>query len=250
MVKHLGGIVLPKNNVTESMVITVNFTNSRAFNNKKENITLSLNPPLISIININPVTAKVNEEITIAAIITTKDSTPISTGTVTFTTIDYTETVNVIEGLATTTHIFTQKINDTLNAIYNPVNPDDYYESINTTTITITKDPMDTRISLEAINAKVNQEVTITATVITTDGTPLETGTVTFMTPDYNETVNIIEGVASTTHIFTEALNNILTAIYTPIDLEEYNPSTMLTTINITCLEYTLKVDTTTFTSL
>ncbi len=211
---------------------------------------MSLNPPLISIININPVTAKVNEEITIAAIITTKDSTPISTGTVTFTTIDYTETVNVIEGLATTTHIFTQKINDTLKVIYNPVNQDDYYESINTTTITITKDPVDTRISLEAINAKVNQEVTITATVTTTDGTPLETGTVTFMTPDYNETVNIIEGVASTTHIFTEALNNILTAIYTPIDLEEYNPSTILTTINITCLEYTLKVDTTTFTSL
>ena len=240
---------IPLANVTNGAVILANFTNNAAFNLRAEDVILTLNPPTITQLQLDEVNGKVGQTIMITAIVTTEDNTPVNEGTVTFTTIDYNETVTVTDGTATTTHTFTQKLNDTLKAIYTPSNPDDYYESSNTTTITITKDPEDTMIILEAINAKVNQEVIITATVTTTDGTPIDTGTVTFTTTKYNETVNVTGGIATTTHTFTEVLDELLTATYTPDSTEDYNPSTNTTTINIKGLEYILKVDTTTFTS-
>lgn len=241
-------LTLPKNKVTESMIITLNFTNSRAFNNKKENLTLSLNPPLISLINIDPVIAKANEEVTITATVITKEGMPVNEGCVTFATSDYVETVNVENGIATTTHVFTQALSGTLQATYTPNDDNDYYPSTNMTTIRIIKDVENTCLNINEVTGKVNEEVTIIATVTTEDGMPVDEGSVTFTTADYTETVNVVDGVASTTHTFTEALSDTLTAIYTPDNPEDYNPSSNITTITVICLEYILKVDTTTCT--
>ncbi|RAP54592.1 MAG: hypothetical protein BZ137_01395, partial [Methanosphaera sp. rholeuAM130] len=161
-------------NVTNGAVILANFTNNAAFNLRAEEIILTLNPPTITQVQVDEVNGKVGQPTTITAMVTADDSTPVNEGTVTFTTTDYNETVTVTDGTATTTHTFTQRLTDTLKAIYTPANTDNYYESSNITTITITKDPEDTNINLEAVTGKINTEVTITATVTTTDGTPVD----------------------------------------------------------------------------
>lgn len=128
---------IPLTNITEGMTITANFTSNNAFNTKLETITLTLNPTIDSIINIKSINAKVNEQINITAIVTTQDDTPINEGTVTFTTTDYNETVPLINGIATTTHTFTQELTDTITATYTPPDTSEYSPSVNTTTITI-----------------------------------------------------------------------------------------------------------------
>ncbi|MDO4528378.1 MAG: hypothetical protein Q4C03_06325, partial [bacterium] len=199
---------IPLANVTNGAVIIANFTNNAAFNLRAEEIILTLNPPTITQLQLDEVNGKVGQPTTITATITTEDNTPVNEGTVTFTTANYNETVTVTGGTATTTHTFTQTLTDTLKATYTPANPDNYYESSNTIIITITKDPEDTNINIEAVTGKIEQEVTITASVTTTDGTPVDTGTVTFTTTDYTETVNVTGGMASTIHTFTEALDD------------------------------------------
>ncbi len=240
---------LPISTITEGKTVTVNFTNNNAFNEKAENITLTLNPPTITNTKIEPINGKTNEETTITATITTENNTPINQGQVTFTTTDLNETTNVNNGIATITHTFTQPLNNTITATYTPTDNTTYYESTNTTTITITKNPENTTITLTPITGKTNQETTITATITTEDNQPINQGTITFTTTDYTETVQVTNGTATITHTFTQTLNDTITATYTPENPEDYNPQTKITTITITeeNKELTLKIDTKTF---
>ncbi|RAP53913.1 MAG: hypothetical protein BZ137_05090 [Methanosphaera sp. rholeuAM130] len=201
-------------------------------------------------INLDEVNTKINQLTTIKATVTTNDGLLVNEGTVTFTTTGYTETVNVEKGIATATHTFTDTLTDTLYAEYTPNDNTWYCPSANTTTITVTKDPANTIINIQPVEANVDEQTTITATVTTENETPVNDGTVTFTTTGYTETVNISNGVASTKHTFHEALNDTLTATFNPTNPEDYNPSTNTTTVNIKIAqsEYTLKIDTTTFT--
>ena len=240
---------LPLANVTEGMNITANFTNNNAFNTKFETITLTLNPPKITNVNIDEVVGKTNQLTTLTATVTTDNQVPVSNGSVRFSVGEFSQTVSVEDGVATLSHIFTEKLNDTLTVEYTPISLDDYYGSVNTTTIIITKDSENVTLILSPITGKTNEEVTITATITTTDNTPINEGQVTFTTTNYEETVNVINGTATITHIFTQTLNNTITATYTPENLEDYNPQTNTTTITIIedNKELTLKINTTNF---
>lgn len=236
-------------NITEGQEISITFTSNPAFNTKTENITLSLDPPTITQIQIEDIVGKINQPTVITATVTAEDGITVNEGSVTFTTTDYTETVNIIEGVAQTTHTFTQSLIDTLQAIYIPITSN-YYECTNTCTIIISKDPENVTINLNAITGRINEEVTLTATVMTTDNMQVIYGSVTFTTINFNETVNIIDGTATTTHIFTDEMDELLTAMFIPANPDDYNPSSNTTTITIKGIEYSLKVDTTTFTLL
>jgi len=156
---------LPISTITEGKTVTVNFTNNNAFNEKAENITLTLNPPTITNTKIEPITGKTNEETTITATITTDDNQPVNEGQVTFTTTDFNETANVENGIVTITHTFTQTINDTLTATYTPADNTTYYESKNTTTITITEENKELTLKIDTTNFIINQNNTITASI-------------------------------------------------------------------------------------
>ena len=236
-------------NITEGQEMSITFTSNPAFNTKTENITLSLDPPTITQIQIEDIVGKINQPTVITATVTAEDGITVNEGSVTFTTTDYTETVNIIEGVAQTTHTFTQSLIDTLQAIYIPITSN-YYECTNTCTIIISKDPENVTINLNAITGRINEEVTLTATVMTTDNMQVSYGSVTFTTINFNETVNIIDGTATTTHIFTDEMDELLTATFIPANPDDYNPSSNTTTITIKGIEYSLKVDTTTFTLL
>ncbi|MBE6488861.1 MAG: Ig-like domain repeat protein [Methanosphaera stadtmanae] len=240
---------LPITNGINGTIITLSLTNNNAINNKDENITLTLNPPTITNTKIEPITGKTGQPTTITATVITDDNQPVNQGQVTFTTTDYTETVQVTNGTATITHTFTQTLNNTITATYTPADNTTYYESTNTTTITITKDPENITITLTPINGKTNQETTITATITTQNNTPVNQGSITFTTTDYTETVQVTNGTATITHTFTQTLNDTITATYTPENPEDYNPQTNITTITITeeNKELTLKIDTKTF---
>ena len=250
-VKIVDGIAeceIPLVNITEGQTIIANLTNNNAFNLRAENITLTLNPPTITNINIDEIIGKTNEETTITAQVSASNDNIINEGTVTFTTTDYNETVNVVNGTATTTHIFTQAINDTLTATFNPTNTTNYYESSNTTSIIIVKEPVNVIININPIESKVDEETIIMANITSTSGTPVNSGTVIFSTSDYNETVTLTDGVAITTHIFTQEINDTLTVSYTS-DNDDYNNKTTTTTITVLNDDnYILKVDTSNFT--
>ena len=249
IVDGCASLELPLANVTEGMTVTANFTNNNAFNTKFETITLTLNPPKITNVNIDEVVGKTNQLTTLTATITTDNQVPVSNGSVTFSAGGFSQTVSVEDGVATLSHIFTEKLNDTLTVIYTPISLDDYYGSVNTTTIIITKDSENVTLILSPITGKINEEVTITASIATKDNMPINEGQVTFTTTNYEETVNVINGMATITHTFTQTLNDILMATYTPENLEDYNPQTNTTTITIIedNKELTLKINTTNF---
>ena len=232
----------------EGTVVSLNLISNNAFNTKSENITLTLNPPIITQLQLEEITGNVGEETTITATVTTDDNTPVNEGTVTFIMLDYNETVTVTDGVASTTHTFTQTVNDTVKATYNPLNSDNYYESTNTTTIIISKQPEDVTITIQPINTQVGDETTITTTVTTTKGELVNEGTITLNTTNYTEIIQVTNGIATTTHTFTQALNNLLTVTYNPENPENYNTNSNTTTIIVIETTYTLKVDTTTFT--
>ena len=116
--------------------------------------------------------------------------------------------------------------------------------------ITLTSNPpQETYININPITGQTNEEINITALVTTENATLINEGTVTFITTDYNQTVNVTNGIATTIHIFTSQLQDNLTVTYSPSNTTKYTTSTNSTTIDIEeKIEYRLKIDTTTFT--
>lgn len=239
---------IPIANVTEGMNITANFTNNNAFNTKFESITLNLNPPINPVIIMDNVMAKARQPVTITANITTEDGIPINEGSLTFSTDDYSQTVNVSDGKATVTYTFNKKLNSTLKAVYS-TDTGNYYNNTNMTSIIIEANPEDVIINIDPVVGKVNKTITITANVKSLNSTNIPIGIMTFTIDDYQENVEIVNGWALLNHTFMDTLNTSIKVTYTPVDLDCFNANSNITTISITTDDYTLKVDTLNFTT-
>ena len=107
----------------------------------------------------------------------------------------------------------------------------------------------DTILTLNPVEAMINEEVTITATITDTNNNTINEGVVTFILDDGTVigTSNVTDSTATITQTFTEALNTKITVTYS--QSQAYNDNNATTTIIIKePVEKVLKVDTTTFT--
>ena len=106
----------------------------------------------------------------------------------------------------------------------------------------------DVTITLTPVEATINEEVTITATVTSIDENIINDGILTFTLDDGTiiGSSNVTDSTATITTSFTQTINTNITATYT--QSERYNDNSNTTTIIIKeALQKTLKVDTTTF---
>jgi len=121
-----------------------------------------------------------NTEITLTATVTDEVEDKLNVGTVTFTdsSNNIIATVDVIDGVATTTQIFNQAIETTITATYNP--PTNGLQTSSSQANLLIKNTLETIITIDELELKAGENTTITARVTDENQNNINTGKVVF----------------------------------------------------------------------
>lgn len=149
-------------------------------------------------------------------------------GNVRFDVNGQTETIPLVEGVATAEFTLDALGDATVTATFLPANPERYTTSTDTESVSVAT--ADTQLAITAADGIVLDEpTTITATVASTDAE----GTVTFTVDGQEYVVDVVDGVAVAEHTFTEYGEYPVTAVFAPTNPDRYSASEAETTIVI-----------------
>lgn len=170
--------------------------------------SIALTPPGASV--------SVGQSIAIAVNVTSSGGTP--TGSVTvFIDGGWPEIADLVNGVGVATFVNVQPGNHTFTATYHPTGNWAPSEVTSGPTVSVQALPTSTSLAISASTIGVGQPVTLTANVGSNSGTP--NGTVTFLiNGGWPVTVNVVNGVATTTRSDLSAGNYTFTALYNAAD--------------------------------
>ena len=147
--------------------------------------------------------------------------------------------VDVNDGAAVLTHVFQKPGINSIKASY----LDESYV-YNTSqcekTVTVLLKSTSTSLNLKS-DANVVNPVNITATVIDQDNVPVKTGKVTFSLGNETKVVDVVNGKASTSHIFKNTGLNDVTVNY--VDYIYYDASSAYVTLNVSKIDADLTIN-------
>ena len=151
---------------------------------------------------------------------------PEADGVVEFTVDGQTQTVPLVDGIATAEFTINSLGDATVTATFVPGNPARYESSSDTESVSVNTET--TQLVLSAPDDVVLDEPTsITARIAPTD----VDGTVTFTVDGQEYVVDVVDGVAVAEHTFLEYGDYPVTAVFTPSNSDRYTSSEAETTI-------------------
>ena len=204
--------------------LTVTYTGAQTLDDSTNKTTLALNPGDV----ILTITQQDNDDtVTLTITVTDINQNKVKSGYIRFTG-DVTDLVELQDGMLV--YDINKSTSDmTINVTFR-LNP--AFET--KTEEIIIKAPITTITELNDTIGLISTPTTITATVKDTNGTDINTGTVTFTDQEDNliAEVNVIDGIAATTITSSEEFNTTITATYSPAT-NEYLPSTATASLSI-----------------
>lgn len=149
-------------------------------------------------------------------------------GDVEFVVDGQTQTIPLVDGVATAEFTLDAPSEATVTATFVPTNPDRYTTSSDTESVSVITET--TQLAIAVGDAVVLDEPTALTATVAPAGAE---GTVTFTIDGQEYVVDVVDGVAVVEHTFTEYGEYPMTAVFTPTDTNRYSSSEVETTIVI-----------------
>ena len=171
--------------------------------------------------------AEVGKVVSIAANVIDAHNHWVTTGSVTFTIDAKDYVVNVNSGKAVLNYTFTRRGNFTVKATYNGIhyNPSTVSSNVDAELIL-----SGSRIVLDFVSPRVDDNVSITARVYDSSNNPVNSGSVTFRTDSLEETVEVRNGAATIVTSYSDVGNHGIDAYFSS---RQYYPSNASAVINV-----------------
>ncbi|MDO5825544.1 MAG: Ig-like domain repeat protein [Methanosphaera sp.] len=231
-------LTIPAYTVAGEDIYTIKYEGNGNYEVYDAAVTVTVNKVLAVMTVESEFTGLIDEDIAIPVTITIGD-TPITQGTISI--FENGVQLNSTEVTGETTTItvsYPELGTHTIRISYE----DDKYEASDKT-VTVTVNKIETTLSVENQTVKVDDEVTITATVVDVNNNPVTTGTVQFKDADGNilKQVSVTDGVAEYSYTASDAIVEEFTVIYK--ENPKYVGSSTTATVTVNKYETTLTVN-------